>query len=314
MKGNYQAVSLPERFVENIRGLHGEAGEKWLARLPLLVREIGEKSALEIEPPFSNLSYNFVAPCTRLTDGVKAVLKIAFPEKDPLIASEAKMLKILDGRGCVGFLDYDREYCALLMERLLPGENLIEICRRDDERATAIAIELLRKCWGLPASTVAAEFPTLEKWIESLARADSTKLPSDLIKKAQIYFGELLAAGGENFLLHGDFHHENILSGSQNGRAPFLAIDPKGIIGEMGFEISVFLNNPRSWVLNHPEKERVLKKRLEMFSAGFGIEPENLRKWAFSEAVLSAWWTIEDNGEGWEKWLAYAGVWETIKI
>jgi hypothetical protein len=39
-------------------------------------------------------------------------------------------------------------------------------------------------------------------------------------------------------------------------REPFLAIDPKGIVGDIGFEISVFLNNPRGWLLSNPDRKR----------------------------------------------------------
>ena len=43
----------------------------------------------------------------------------------------------------------------------------------------------------------------------------------------------------------------------------------------------------------------------------FPDESQNLRKWAFAEAVLSAWWKIEDGGADAEKWLACAEIWET---
>lgn len=307
MKQNYSA-NLPTRFIQNIVGLHAENGRQWLDTLPDVITEIAGKWSLVVEKPFPNLSYNFVASCKRV-DGTKAVLKIGYPEENSINISEARVLKFLEGNGAVKLLNSDKNFCALLLERLMPGENLTGICRRDDAAATAIAINVMKIFWREPPAGSA--FPNLEKWTESLRVAEKTKVPQRAIKKAQKYFGELIASSKQNFLLHGDLHHENILSAE---REPFLVIDPKGIIGDIGYEISVFLNNPRGWILNHPNRESVLRKRIEMFSQSFEVEPESLRKWAYAEAVLSAWWTIEDNGDGWEKWLAYAEIWETIKL
>ena len=91
---------------------------------------------------------------------------------------------------------------------------------------------------------------------------------------------------------------------------PFLAIDPKGIVGDIGFEISAFLNNPRGWVLPRPDRKRILAQRIEQFSEAFEIEPLELRKWAFTEAVLSAWRTFEESRRDWKKWIYCAEIWE----
>lgn len=307
MNQNFTA-ELPIRFTENIVSMHAEQGRQWLANLPGLIAQIADKWSLQIEKPFADLSYNYVTSCL-CADGTKAVLKLGFPEKNSVNFSEAKMLELRAGDGLVKLLNFDREFCAMLLERALPGENLIGICKEDDERATEIAISVMKGFWR--EAPVNAKFVNLEKWTEGLRRADETVFPQMSLKKARNYFMELIATSQKSFLLHGDLHHGNILSAK---REPFLAIDPKGIIGDIGYEISVFLNNPRSWILNHPNRESILRKRIEMFAREFEIEPENLRRWAYAEAVLSAWWTMEDNGKGWEKWLAYAEVWETIKI
>jgi hypothetical protein len=195
------------------------------------------------------------------------------------------------------------------LERVLPGKNLIGICKRNDARATKIAIDIMKGFSHKEPGNI--EFTNLEKWIEGLKRAEKTIFPRNEVKKAQGYYAELIGSSKKSFLLHGDLHHGNILSAE---REDFLVIDPKGIIGDIGYEISVFLNNPRGWISTHPNRREILKKRIEMFSQSFEIEPEALRKWAYAESVLSACWTFEDNGKGWEKWLGFAEVWNTIKI
>lgn len=307
MNRNFSS-ELPENFRRNSVGLHAAKGERWLDNLPDLIAEIADKWSLEMENHFEDLSFHYVAPCT-CADGTKAVLKLGYAEENSILYSEAKILKFLSGNGAVKLLKFDERFCALLLERLLPGENLIELCKQNDEQATATAIGVLKNFRqpSLPNSG----FPTLQEWIKSLLSAHNTLFPQTFIRKAQHYFSELIAASKQDFLLHGDLHHGNILSAQ---RESYLAIDPKGIVGDIGFEISVFLNNPRSWVLNHPRREKILKTRLEMFSQSFEIEPQNLRKWAYAEAVLSAWWTFEDNGKDYEKWLASAQMWDSLKF
>ncbi len=298
-------VQLLERFRQNILDLHAEKGERWLNDLPNLIAVISEKWSLSIEQSFPNLSYNYVAPCV-CADGTNAVLKIGYTEENSILSGEAKFLNLIDGNGAVKLLQFDDEACALLLERLIPGENLKRVCEIDDERATRVAVEVLRKIQReLPKSI---EFPSLKNWTDSFRRAEQPSFDADLMKKAQDYFEELFASSDGRRLLHGDFHHQNILSAE---REAFLAIDPKGIVGDIGFEIAIFLNNPRGWLLSHPSRRKILDKRVEIFAEAFAIEPRNLRKWAFAEAVLSAWWTIEDGGAESEKWLACAEIWET---
>ena len=295
---------LPENFKQNILGLHGAKGERWLRDLPDLVAGISEKWSLAPGNFFPNMSNNYVAPCI-CADGTKAVLKIGVPEDDSIVKIEAGYLKLLDGDGAVKVLQVDEEYCALLLERLIPGVGLKKICQIDDDRASQIAVELLRRIRrNAPADS---EFPALESWTKGFEKAERVNFAAEPVKKAREYFAELNGASKQHSLLHGDFHHQNILSAQ---RQPFLSIDPKGIIGNIGYDISVFLNNPRDWLAAHPNRRDILKRRVGIFAEAFGIEPRDLRRWAYAEAVLSAWWTFEDGGKDAEKQLANADIWE----
>lgn len=302
-------VQLPEKFRQNILDLHAGKGERWLNDLPDLIAEISEKWLLSVEQPFANLSYNYVAPCI-CADGAQAVLKIGFGEEDSVIFSEAAFLKLLDGNGAVKLLRFDKNYCALLLERLIPGENLKRICQTNDEQATRIAIEVMRRLRCKPPENI--KFPTLENWMNGLqTAANANFFAPRLVAKARNYFEELSDASEQDLLLHGDLHHENILSAE---REPFLAVDPKGVIGNIGYEIGVFLNNQRHLMRTRQNLSQVLARRVEQFARSFEIEPQKLRKWAFVQAVLSAWWVFEDTGTFSEKWTTYADIWEKIGV
>jgi len=295
---------FPVRFTEIITGLYADAGTQWLADLPKIVNKIAENWSLAVEQPFPNLSYNFVAPCV-CADGSRAVLKIGFCAENSEIFNEAKFLKIFDGEGTVKLLRFDKNYCALLLERLIPGENLTRLCQTNDVQATSIAIGVMRKIWRTPPKN--HDFPMLEKWTDGLKRAAKTEFPIQFIRKAQDYFEELNAPSKQKFLLHGDLHHENILSAQ---REPYLIIDPKGIVGDIGYEISVYLNNQANWVSGLPDSREKLNRCVNQFAEAFEIEPRNLRKWAFAQQVLGVWWTLEDNGKNWKNDLALAEIWE----
>ena len=75
-------------------------------------------------------------------------------------------------------------------------------------------------------------------------------------------------------MLHGDLHHWNILRAS---RQPWLAIDPKGIIGDPAFEVAAWMLNPVTDLGNWPNLKRVTARRLDQFNEILGIDRQRLR-------------------------------------
>lgn len=293
---------LPEKFVRTMKESHGMRGEKWLAHLPFIIAELAARWQIMVEKPFPNLSYNYVASCVG-ADKSEAVLKIGFPEEDSPIFNEAEMLKMFEGNGAVKLLRIDEQRHALLLEKLIPGAHLKTIFRANETKAVDIAIQVLRKIKRNPP--LKHNFIPLENWFRGFQKAKNTNFPAQAVNKACSFYNELTME--QKFLLHGDFHHENILSAA---REPFLIIDPKGIIGEIGYEISVFLNNHAWWLSYEPNLLEKLDDAVSRFAEAFAIEPQNLRKWAFAQAVLSAWWTFEENGKNWKTDLELANIWD----
>ncbi|HLM02412.1 MAG TPA: aminoglycoside phosphotransferase family protein [Pyrinomonadaceae bacterium] len=295
---------MPQKFTEAISGAFREEGGRWIEDLPEIICEIERNWSLEIKKPFPNLSYHYVAPCVLKTGG-EAVVKIGFPGEKRTTFGEVGTLRFLDGRGVCRLLRFDEKRLALLLEKMTPGENLKEICAGDDAKAVGIAIKVMRDFWREPPAT--SEFPGLEEWFEGLQKAEKTGFAPEYVKKARRFFDELMSARGQETLLHGDFHHENILSAE---RENFLAIDPKGIIGNIGYDLSIFMINHADWLKSAPDLTEKLDDALRRFSEAFAVEPQNVRKWIFAHTVLSAWWTFEENGENWKNELAFAEIWK----
>ena len=301
--------SLPESLVRTNTGLHGDEGIQWLDRLPAILARFRQEWSLELGPPFPRLSYNYAAPALR-ADGTQAVIKVGYPGREFL--TEAHALQFYGGRGAVRLLEANLEEGVLLLERLTPGTMLLEV--EDDQEAMTIASSVMRELWQpAPAHH---PFPTVADWARGLIRlreefgGATGPFPARLVEEAEQLFGGLLATQAEPVVLHGDLHHFNILKAE---REPWLAIDPKGVVGEPAYEVGALLRNPIPEMRMWPNLDRILARRIDQLSEELGFSRERIRDWAVAQAVLSAWWTYEDKGDNLAGDIASAELLATVK-
>lgn len=296
---------MPGTLTAVISSSYAEKGRQWLITLPGLIGKIAEEWQLSVREPYPNLSYHYVAPCV-LADGSEAVLKIGFPEENREMLNEVEALKHIDGRGMIKLLRFDPVRRAMLLEKLSPGEHLRTLFAGNETAVISIAIDLMRKIWRDPPPE--NHFPRLEDWFDKgFAKARKTSFPSEYIQKAGRIFEELNSSTGRRVLLHGDLHHWNILSAQ---REPYLVIDPKGITGNFGYEMSTFLINHRRWLESDPGVKEKLDAAIDEFAEAFEMTPVAVRKWTYAQSVLSAWWTFEENSDNWKTDLELAEIWE----
>jgi len=280
-------MQLPESFRHTIKSVHGEKGESWLDGFGELVRYCETKWGLRIVHPY-DLTYNYVA-AVRLEDGTEAALKLCVPNKES--RSEEQALRVYDGRGAVRVIDSEPDRGILLMESVRPGYTLHKI--QDDEEAMLAAAQVMKRLWR-PAPTSVHAFPSVAGWTEGLQRlrlcfdGGTGPLPERMVELAEITFEELLRTAGEPLLLHGDLHHGNLLAG---GREPWIAIDPKGVIGEAEYEACALLTNN---LPAYGQSIDILRNRVNVLASALGLDRARILKWAMSFGVLSAFWCVED--------------------
>jgi streptomycin 6-kinase len=209
---------------------------------------------------------------------------------DPELRTEALTLAAWGGDGAVALLEADVDGRGeLVLERVMPGTQLAALA--DDDEATRIAAGVMRRLWRPPPPGL----PTVEDWGAGFARhraahgGGSGPLDPALFSRAERLFGELCASQAAPVLLHGDLHHFNVLQG-----ADWIAIDPKGVVGEPCYEPGALLRNP---VPELPSRARTAR-RLDLLASELGFPRERLRDWAFAQAVLSAVWHVEDGDPG----------------
>jgi streptomycin 6-kinase len=186
---------------------------------------------------------------------------------------------------------YEHMPGAALFEKLDPGEPLaaLTLSGRDDEATDVLANMLLRMVPGDPPTGC----PTVEQWAGAFVRhagSGDERVPMALVEPAQRIYSDLCATQRNPALLHGDLHHYNVLSDRVRG---WCAIDVKGVVGELEYELGAALRNP----IDRPDLFATLdavERRLERFGLVLGLDVGRARGWCFAQAVLSAIWSVED--------------------
>jgi streptomycin 6-kinase len=290
--------ALPASFVKTVTDLCGETGQVWLETLPRQLSELADHWSITIGPPFP-LSFHYVAPATR-SDGSPAVVKLGRPDAE--FFQEYAALQWFHGNGMVRILDALPDRRALLLERILPGDMLADLfdAGKDDE-ATAIIAETMRRIRRpVPEGDAASLFPTATEWGAGLCSlrdrfgGGTGPLPRHLVEEAEDCWHNLLVSSSTLAFLHGDLHHFNVLR-SMDG--DYVAIDPKGLIADPCYEVGPLFYNPGPHFARHPDARRLTERRVTILSERTGFSRERIRAWGLAQAVLSAWWCIEDGAD-----------------
>jgi streptomycin 6-kinase len=303
-----QPIEIPEALARHVLHGLGDAGKAWLQDLPSIATALAERWGITLGRPFL-LSFNYVCRAT-LRDGTEAVFKIG-PWPDGEIEREIEAVRLYDGNGMARLLDADMSYRAMLLERLRPGEMLLATAAQDDDAATRIGADLMRRLWR-PIEEIPepGRFKPLSEWFDRAFERHRAfyggpgPFNAAVLERGESITRDLLASVPRTVLLHGDFHHYNVLSSEHTSaeRGSWLAIDPKGMLGDPGYDIGPFLLNPHG----PPKPAAQLRRRLDIFAEELGYDWERLRAWGVAHAVLSACWSAEDHGDGWQDAMAMA--------
>jgi len=222
-----------------------------------------------------------------LRGGVRVVLKLTKQESDE--SHSGNVLRAFGGDGAVRV--YESETGAVLLERLEPGEDLVTLVKRgDDEAATRILAEVMAK---LAQHEAPAECPTVSDWGRGFDRylnSGDQRIPREMVHQARELFQDLASTQRMTMLLHGDLQHYNVLFDSQRG---WVAIDPKGVVGELEYEIGAILRNPVELREFYTTPE-IINRRLRTLTDSLNLNYSRTLNWSFAQAVLSAIWDVED--------------------
>lgn len=228
--------------------------------------------------PFETIS-SWLAFVTR--DGERGVLKVFKPGSNE--GPSARYLVLHKGVGTVRVLENDDT--AVLVERVAPGMPLASLSRADrDDDAVHVICDTIEKLQS--SSADAAGWPGHAEHLPAFARQPVAPLTPAIVARAPALFEELTLSEKDRVLLHGDLHHDNILFDERRG---WLAIDPKGEIGEIAYEVAAALRNP----LENPDlfiTPVQLDRRVRIYCERLKLDRRRVLGWCFARNASAALW------------------------
>jgi streptomycin 6-kinase len=301
-------VEVPDALTASHEENFGGTGRAWVAALPALAGAHLERWRLRPDGPPAHGVVALVLPVLR-EDGTPAALKLQPVDEET--RGEPVALRAWDGAGAVRLLEADPDTGAMLLERLDASRSLSAV--EDDMAATATLAGILARLAAVPAprelrrlSDVAAGM--LRRVPDALPRLAD---PGDarLTDTCAGAVRELLGEPGDR-LLHWDLHYDNVLAATAAGeRGPWLAIDPKPLAGDPGFDLFPALHNRWDDIVATGDVPRAVRRRFDLMTEVLGLDRRRATGWTLGRVLQSTLWAVESGGTApWPVHAAIAGA------
>ena len=273
----------------------GDDWRAWIAALPGLACTFLDRWQLRPDGPPAHGVIAMVLPVVR-ADGTPAALKLQ--QVDEETRGEPLALRTWDGRGAVRLLDSDPETGTMLLERLDAGRSLETL--PDEGAALDTLAGLLAELAGYPAPAGlpqlgdlgAAMLDRLPGALSRLVDAADRRLTADCAAAPR----EVLDRPGDR-LLHWDLHYGNVLAplpeAQRAGRGQWLAIDPKPLAGDPGFELLSALANRWDDVLATGDVASAVRRRFDLLTEAVGLDRSSARRWTLARVLQRTLWKAE---------------------
>lgn len=278
--------NLNSTFVSNIRDLYGEKGEIWINDLSSHLTQLSEKWNFRFLKIMPDLTYSFVSLVEVISTDECAILKMGPRHKN--IANEVQWLQCFN-KGVPKIYWHDDEHHAFLMEYLEPGNSLkTSVKAGQDDSATRLFCRTIRDLQSHQQNK--PDFPHISGLAGSLSLLKN-HLNDKVLSKAESLFHELTTDRTKDVILHGDLHHDNILSSA----ATWKVIDPHGYVGDPAFEVGAMIYNPRDCFPKEKSISQIVERRLKILAEELPFDAKRITGWAYCRTVLSIAWTFEDH-------------------
>lgn len=285
-------VNVPRALVETVTGFFGPA---WARELPALAVRQLDLWGLTVTGESMHGAVALVVPVRR-RDGAPAVLKLQ--PRDAETEGEPVALRAWDGDGAVRLLEHDADTGAMLLEPLDATRRLDEAPL--DEALEVIGALLARLC-AHPAPEgmrgLGAISLRLAERAGDLAASKRVEAPSRVCLDRWARTALELSAEPGDRLLHWDLHYENVLAPLPgSGRGPWLAIDPKPLVGDPGFELLPALRNRWAEAEATGDPLRETRRRFDLLTEVAGLDRERARAWTLVRVLEDSLWQMEGRG------------------
>ena len=281
-------IIVPPSFVKVRANFAGDAAVAEAASLAGLGESYLDRWDLMPDGAAMHGMASLIQP-VRQADGSAAVLKVPIIDVDQ--PGEAAALRAWDGDGAVRLYDEDPDTWVMLLERLKPQD--LETYK-DDLSAVRILCALLRR---LHAHAAPAGVPRLAEVAAKMvadAPEAATMFGDPEHRRVLRYWAaataEVVGEAGDR-LLHWDLHFENVLAAE---REPWLAIDPKPLLGDPAFDLLPGLGNRWDEVVATGDPARAVRRRYDVMVDELGLEPDRALAWSYARLLQNGIWQAED--------------------
>ncbi|MEU6445135.1 aminoglycoside phosphotransferase family protein, partial [Streptomyces sp. NPDC047046] len=275
-------IDIPAELAATQERYNGDRGREFIAGLPTLIEEFLE--TWELRPDGSPMHgvTALVLPVVRAGDATPAVLKLQLLDEES--AGEPVALRRWDGDGAVRLLDHDPVTHTMLLERLDSTRMLSTLPGTRD--AVLVIAHLLAHLTATPAPTGIRRLGDIAHAMLDQTPHALPRIPDPRIRRTvadcAAALREVVDEPGDR-LLHWDLHDENVLAA---GRAPWLAIDPKPLAGDPGFDLWPALDN------RFDADE--ITWRFDAMTDILGLDRARARARTMGRLLQNALWDIED--------------------
>ncbi len=174
----------------------------------------------------------------------------------------------------------------------LDGEALGDFARSGhDDAATGILCDVVARLHA-PRAAAPPELMPLRERFAALFKTGPGAWPRqgrDSVIRAIGIAHRLFDDSAAPAPLHGDVHHDNII----NAGGKWLAIDPKGVLGDPAYDYANSFQNPVGANVLVLDPVRVASHAAAI-AQRTGIDRRHLLAWAAAHAALSGAWHLED--------------------
>nr|WP_079051450.1 aminoglycoside phosphotransferase family protein [Streptomyces curacoi] len=286
-------IDIPQELAASQQQYNGEAGRAFIAELPDLTAAFLDRWGLTADgPPMHGVSA-LVLPVLR-RDGTPAVLKLQLLDEES--EGEPVALRAWDGDGAVRLLDHDEATGTMLLERLDSSRMLAHV--PDVHESVLVIARLLAHLTSFAAPAglrrlgdIARDMLEETPWaLKQIGDPGTRRIAADCAAAVR----EVVDEPGDR-LLHWDLHDENVLAAE---RAPWVAIDPKPLAGDPGFEL---------WpALASRFDPADVRWRFDAMTDVLGLDRARARAWTYGRLLQNLLWSVEDGDVPEEKDLEIA--------
>jgi len=284
-------VEIPDGLRAGLAGVDPSTGP-WLDRLPDMTAEFLDRWRLRMDGRPMHGVCAMVLP-VRTTDDVPAALKLSWPHAEA--RDEHLALGVWAGDGAVRLLDAAPDSYVVLLERLNAARDLSAVPLEEALRCTGGLLGRLGVKTHLPFVGVDERARDWAVELAAARRRQPAGVPAAVLDHASVLLDDLVD-GTRPVLLHTDLHYENVLA---SDREPWLAIDPKPLLGDPAYEVAPLLWNRWDEAISSGDLAGHLQWRADVVTEAAGLEQALVAGWVVVREAVEALDAAVDGDPEW---------------